>query len=352
MIPAAVIAATVSAKRTPVARPRYREAKTWEITGSTLRAMINPTASRVAIVVCRTSIQISPGVAVRWVPAPAATHGTPCHARRATGLVVPARRHAGYRDRVRRMPRPSLKDAFVLAVVLVAGWHLTAVTLASLPPNRYSAAAQPATAHLAPYFTQNWRLFAPNPVSSDRSVLVQGAWLDGETVRTTAWVDWTDVELDLVRQRIVGGRAGYVTNKMHTPLVSRFADLDIDQREVADVTDPGAAPRWSTLRTELRAGSDDDLDDVQVDTYLRYDRAATRLAGSVVAVRWPGREWVAVRYAVRSQTVTPYPARRGTAQERADARPTPVQRVNGWRTPLRTGMDERESIAEFDRRHR
>lgn len=241
----------------------------------------------------------------------------------------------------------------VVAVVVALGvGHLLVVTAAALPPNPVSAAARPATGYLGSFFAQNWRLFAPHPVASDRVVRFQGAYEVDGAPRTTEWIDWTDVELDLVRHRLVGGRAGYVTNKLYGPLGSRYRPLGVAQRKVADVADPGDAPTWRRLSADLRDRSDDALDDVQVDLYLVYDRATTRLATQVLEAAHPGRRMVAVRYATRSQDVTPWQARHEDAAARERARPTPVQRVNGWRTPLRGDAAEQAAVADFLRRHR
>ena len=70
------------------------------------------------------------------------------------------------------MPRPSLRSTFIAVAVALVGLHLVSVTLEALPPNRYSEAVQDRTAYVDPYFTQNWRLFAPNPISEDRSLSI------------------------------------------------------------------------------------------------------------------------------------------------------------------------------------
>ena len=234
-------------------------------------------------------------------------------------------------------------------MVLVAGFHVVAVSAAALPPNRYSDAVRPVLGYLDPYFTQNWRLFAPNPVSSDRSIRFQAAIREADGVVTTDWVDWTDVELDLVHHRIVGNRAGYVTNKAYSTLGTRYRALATVQREVADVADPEKTPTWK----ELAAGLEGNPAATRAARlYLVYDRSATRLATDVMQGRHPGAEIVAVRYSLRSQKVTPYSARGGTEAEREAARPTADQRTNGWREPLPGGKAEQKAVADFDRRHR
>lgn len=264
---------------------------------------------------------------------------------------------AEYRDGVHPEDTPvrtrptAARLVLVGLLVLAAAWHLLGVTAAAVPPNTYSRAVEPSTAHLGAYFAQNWRLFAPNPVASDRTVRFQGAYEEGGRLVTTDWVDWTAVELDLVRHRLVGGRAGYVTNKMFGSLGSRYRDLDTVQREVVDVADPADAPDWADLRRRLLEGSDDVLDDRQVELYLVYDRATTQLATQVLESA-AGRTMVAVRYATRSQGVTPWGSRGLDEAGRDAARPVPEQRINGWRAPLRGGAAAREAVADFAERHR
>lgn len=249
-----------------------------------------------------------------------------------------------------RVPKVTLRLLFVGVASLVAAGQLVAVTFAAIPPNRYSNALAPHTSYLNPYFTQNWRLFAPNPVAEDRSVLFQGSYTaaNGAT-KHTAWIDWTAVELDLIHHRLVGGRAGYVTNKLFSPLGVRLAALTSQQREAALGTDETKPPTWLQLQTLMLGATDTPA---TVNLYLRYERATARLATDVLEARWPGRTFTAVRYMVRQQGVVPYDARHGSAKKREAARPAPVQQVSGWRTPTPGESDERKAVADFYRRHR
>ncbi len=233
--------------------------------------------------------------------------------------------------------------------VAIAALHLASVTLAALPPNRYSDAVREQTAYLNPYFTQNWRLFAPKPISEDRNVLFQGAYIDDEgRPQRTEWVDWTGVELDLVRHRLVGGRAGYVTNKLVTPLLTRSAALTTAQRQVATGSSQAAPPTWEQLGQELVAAGSSP----SATGYLRYERATTRLATDVLQARYPDVELTAVRYSLRRHAVVPFSERGGSDAEREAARPTATEDVGGWRRPTPGSADERASVREFDRRHR
>ncbi len=249
------------------------------------------------------------------------------------------------------VPRLTLKTLFVVLTSAVALFQLVAVTMAAIPTNRYSDAVAPYSTYLSPMFTQNWRLFAPNPIAEDRNVLFQGSYKTASgTAKRTPWVDWTAVELDLVHHKLVGGRAGYITNKLFTPLGSVYSDLDSAQRTAAAATDEFDPPTWAELRTLLIDAGD--ANSRAVGSFLRYERAVTQLATEVLEARWPERTFTAVRFSFRTHVVTPYAARNGSAKEREAARPKPTERISGWHPPIVGSDAERRIIAEFDRRHR
>jgi hypothetical protein len=179
---------------------------------------------------------------------------------------------------------------------------------------------------------------------------VQAAYVDADgRARRTAWVDWTAVELDLVRHRLVGGRAGYVTNKLVSPLQSRADALDDSQRIVATSSPQADPPSWKELSDQLESAGAPLT--VRLG-YLRYDRTATQLATDVLMARYPRLELTAVRYAIRRQGVVPYAARGESVAERNASRPQAVRDVGGWRRPTPGPEAERAAVRDFDRRHR
>lgn len=243
------------------------------------------------------------------------------------------------------------RSAFAAVASMVVGLHMLAVTLAAVPTNPVSGAVDAQLDYLRPFFGQSWRLFAPNPVDEDKSLLVQGAYVgeDGK-LRATPWVNWTTVEQDVIEHRLIGGRSGYITTKFYGALDEEFQELESpDQKALSARTSPLAPPTWDVLRDYLaQAGPDeDDLAD-----YLRYDHAATRLATDVIAARWPSSDITAVRYALREHGVVPYDARHGTKTERQEARPAATVRIGGWRFPTYGPKAEGRGVADFDRRHR
>ncbi len=250
-----------------------------------------------------------------------------------------------------RAPRNPLRTTLVVALVFLAGVQLVMVTVAAIPPGSVTDGTRPFAAdYLRPYFSQNWRLFAPNPVDEDRVIRFQGSYLDSEGAsRRTPWVDWTEVEQDLIRHRLVGRRAGYVSTKFYGPLSGAYAALGPEQQAAAGTTDEGRPLSWRTLESLLSALGTDER---AVSEYVSHDRAAIRLATAVINARWPDPEITSVRYARGDWPVVPYAARHLDEAGRQAARPPIVVRIGGWREPTVGSAREREAIASFDRRHR
>ncbi len=242
------------------------------------------------------------------------------------------------------------RTAILVVLAGVVGLHLLAVTMAAIPPNPASEAVAPSTGYLRPYFTQNWRLFAPNPVGEDRSVRFQAAYRDeaGDVVQTE-WVNWTAVELDLVRHRLVGGRAGYVTNKLVESLSTAYRPMTDAQRTVMNVPRDDSALSWENLADQLANAG---VPPRRLAAFLRYERATVRLATDVAAARFPDADVVAVRYSVALHPVTRYSQRGRSVSEQEANRPNSSERFSGWRVPVEGLADERQVVADFDARHR
>ena len=89
--------------------------------------------------------------------------------------------------------------AFAAPGVLVLV-HFSLVLLYVVPSNSISDAMQPLTfAYLRPLFTQNWRLFSPDPPTRDASAFVRGTFVDDDKVQTTDWLPLTDALVKVVQ---------------------------------------------------------------------------------------------------------------------------------------------------------
>lgn len=243
--------------------------------------------------------------------------------------------------------RPQI--GLALVIVAVALFQIFSVTLASLPTNKVSDKLSSTTAYLNPYFAQDWRLFAPNPVSDDRALWFRGEYVvDGKTM-TTDWIDWTSVELDLIRHKVVGGRAGYITSKMIGTLNTRFFALSLDQRQVAAGDREAALGGYADFRKRLiSAGGNPEL----VGLFLRYETGIVRLGTAVLQAAHPGTRFTAVRYRVVRRPVVPYSQRQLTGAQLEQVRPPEGIRRSGWRKPIQSPEAGRRTIADFLARHR
>ncbi len=82
--------------------------------------------------------------------------------------------------------------------------HFSFVVLSLLPLNPLSyALGDVLAAYVLPFFAQNWKLFAPEPVSSDSAAYARAIYHERGEERTTPWIDFTDPVLDAVRRNPV-----------------------------------------------------------------------------------------------------------------------------------------------------
>jgi hypothetical protein len=86
-------------------------------------------------------------------------------------------------------PHPWAFAALAVAAALTLLAHFVCTAISVFPPNPLSTQLTPvAQAWLAPYFTQSWRLFAPDPGGPSFVLLVQCRTDDGAS---TPWIDVT-----------------------------------------------------------------------------------------------------------------------------------------------------------------
>lgn len=234
----------------------------------------------------------------------------------------------------------------VLLVGAVVAWHLAVVTVAALPADTTPQAMRPPAGHLLPFFRQDWRLFAPNPVASDRALLAQPVWQDGPDIELGEWVDITDIELDAVRHQLIGGRGGYATNRLTFSLDQQWTALLSEQQAAllqafgGDPREPANADRVDSVLT------DTDTPELLRISLIDTDEAAIRLATDVLRSIEPDRVLLAVRYAVSNHPVRAWDARD------ADERPAANRREGLWWAPALDDPQRRAAIADYVRRHR
>lgn len=85
----------------------------------------------------------------------------------------------------------------VIAIVLVGHFAITALSVGPLSTMKLAHGPQ-ARNYLSPYFEQVWTLFAPDPISDERGLLVRAEVTSPSGQRTTEWADITSEGIDLV----------------------------------------------------------------------------------------------------------------------------------------------------------
>lgn len=92
-----------------------------------------------------------------------------------------------------------LATAGVLILLLIV--HTLLVVLSLTPDNPVKKQYQDRIqGYMDPLFTQNWKLFAPNPVSQHRSLAAQARIVDPRTGKTTE-SEWLDLSQPLIKQK-------------------------------------------------------------------------------------------------------------------------------------------------------
>lgn len=160
--------------------------------------------------------------------------------------------------------------------------HLTATALFVGPDNAAKESLEePLEAYMLPFFQQNWSLFAPRPIGTERSLFVR-AWYDGE--RHTEWVDVTQPEIDAaVTHNIAPSRVASVTRRLATRLGQQHGRMTQEERQA--LASNYHTDAWDRLKARMMA-KEDRSPAGRISYVLRYDRAATAYATQFAYAWW------------------------------------------------------------------
>ncbi|MFT4189287.1 MAG: DUF5819 family protein [Aeromicrobium sp.] len=248
-------------------------------------------------------------------------------------------------DAEQAVPRSKVKSVVVLLVTAVVGVQLYGVTITSLPADAAPKLLRDLAYAVTPsYFEEEWKLFAPNPISVDRSLMVQAAWKDGETVVEGEWIDLTAIDNSVVRHHVGAPRAAYLTGRIAGTIDAGWRNVTREIRaEVAQETTPESPLSTDALRTRLE---DDEVAADRIALVVDFDVAAMTYTTDALRALNPGRELVAVRYGVQATTVPRW-------NLRDEMTPTSIPPTAGpWRVPAEDDRQRRESVASYLERHR
>ncbi len=243
------------------------------------------------------------------------------------------------------MSKERAKAAVVALIAAATCVQLFGVTFISLPP----AATPPGTravseAVLWSYFEEEWKLFAPNPISIDRDLFVQGAWRDADgTVTTGEWVDLTAIDNAIVAHSVGAPRSAYLTARMAGSLDTVWAGVGARIRsEIADATLVDEPLTVADLRDVL---TEHEVPAPQIDAASDFDAAAVTFTTDVLRSLEPDLTLVAVRYATRMTSVPLWESRHTVTAVPGAEVPGP------WRTPSADDTERRAAVARFLGRH-
>lgn len=177
-----------------------------------------------------------------------------------------------------------------------------------------------------PYFSQNWRVFAPNILKSNRTLEIRAQWPDesGELV-TSGWVSITDIEQRTVMGNVAPSRIEKNSWNASNTYLKRYFALDEEQRDRArdtfiEVHDGGFRPIPNDdLIAELGEGDGD------VIRFLRVDYMLMRYA-TMYATAGFGQDIQRVQWRVVTERPNDF-----THRFDDEAQFTPTIRTFGWR---------------------
>lgn len=177
-----------------------------------------------------------------------------------------------------------------------------------------------------PYFSQNWRVFAPDILKTNRTLEIRAQWPDesGELV-TSGWVSITDIEQRTVMGNVAPSRIEKNSWNASSTYLNRYFALEEEQRERARDTfieahDGGFRPIPNEdLVAEFGAGDGD------VIRFLRVDYMLMRYATMYAAAGF-GEDIQRVQWRVVTERPNDF-----THRFDDEAQFTPTIRPFGWR---------------------
>lgn len=133
------------------------------------------------------------------------------------------------------------KIAFFLMIAALFTYHFIVTALYVLPFNplsyKYNKQIE---SYMNPLFTQNWQLFAPNPLSQSVYVNVQIKDIEG---RESKWIDFTTPLLEAnhknrfspVNTVVRLGQSAYLQSVHIDPLTEKIATKNIEIEEISPI---------------------------------------------------------------------------------------------------------------------
>lgn len=235
---------------------------------------------------------------------------------------------------------PPAAKAAALVVALVVLFHAVMTAVYNVPSADIRYRVLPgavADSYLEPFFQQDYRIFAPNPISEDRSLHVR-AWVRTPAggMRTTEWVNMTAAEISSTQRRLLRKQFTIVGAER---LVPAFRALTEEQQTIAD-------ENWhQTGFPGLRQALLDAAPGTEraVDRFIRASEYVTAYGTQAAYALWGEENVVAVQ--VRAVYA---PVIRWADRNDPDAERPPATLVSpGWRPPTEFEGQNSGAFAEI-----
>lgn len=222
---------------------------------------------------------------------------------------------------------PSARIMSVVAAGLVAMYVLT--SLSFVAPDQFKGSLSGLADASRPYFSQSWRVFAPNILKSNIELRISAQWYgdDGE-LEHSPWFSATDIELASVAGMPLPSRTIKQSWNLVQAYNRRFIDLNEEQRATIQntfirVEGDGFTPRSEEgLIEEMEAFGDNSSDIRQV---LFYDDIVKEYA-TYMATAYFDERIIRVRWEMAYSRPNSFESRHSPEQQFDDSR-----RTFGWR---------------------
>lgn len=236
----------------------------------------------------------------------------------------------------RRRRAPAVATIGSLAVV--AGYAFVSGTIV-LPETPAQAAVEEV---FSPYFSQSWKLFAPNIARTNRALELQAQWRDEDgELQLSDWVEASDVEFEGMRNAGIPSRVTGVTVSAAADYLGRYDELtEAQQVRVTDtfIQRDGEGGFEPIPDDELVDEVDQLGDDrTAVVRFIRYDYMLQRFADAFTEAYF-GQEVERVRWRVMVDQPNSF-------EERFEPKVIPVSYVTfGWRQYWSDANDQIASV--------
>ena len=235
------------------------------------------------------------------------------------------------------IPRAAKLTAGAAVLLLAVHMIFTAIFNAPSSEIRSSSAWRLANGYIQPYLVQDYKIFAPEPIDSDRQLWVR-AWVetpDGERV-TSPWINATEVELAAPYRKLLRKQLSIVGAER---LMAAYRGLSDPQRAAAAENHLDGSGLYA-LRDAMLAA--DDANPAAVTAFIKAGNFTTSYATQVAQSLWGEQgEIVAVQTRAVFDPVIRWNDRNDPDAERPSSSYTDL----GWTPTLEWQGQDREAFA-------